>query len=185
MMDVAVVFESMFGNTRIIAEAIGEGLRSGQDAAVTVTAVSEAEDLDFGHLDLLVVGGPTHYLRMSSRRSRQAARRISDKPARKRSIRPDLDPAASEPGLREWLHSLPPAVPGHCAAAFDTRFGYPLAGGAAWHISRRLRRHGYRLAVSPHGFVVTDMAGPLRGTEPDRAREWGAKLLSQILDSTT
>jgi hypothetical protein len=185
MMDVAIVFESMFGNTRIIAEAIGEGLRSGQDAAVTVTPVAEAEDLDLGHFDLLVVGGPTHYLRMSSSRSRQTARRMSDKPARKGSIQPDLDPAASEPGLREWLHSLPQAIPGRCAAAFDTRFGYPLAGGAAWHIAHRLRRHGYRMAVRPRGFVVSDMAGPLRRTEPDRAREWGAALLCQILDWNT
>jgi hypothetical protein len=37
------------------------------------------------------------------------------------------------------------------AAAFDTRLGSPLAGGAAHGIARRLRRHGYQLASDPEG----------------------------------
>jgi len=181
-MNVAVVFESMFGNTRAIAEAIAEGVRSDPGAQVTVARVAEAGSLDLGRVDLLVVGGPTHYLRMSSPRSRKMARKMGDKPVKKGSARRDLDPGASGPGVREWLDSLPRASPGSRAAAFDTRFNYPLAGGAARPIAHRLRRHGYPMAAKPEGFVVTDMAGPLLPAEQDRARAWGASLLSQIPD---
>jgi len=181
-MDIAVVFESMFGNTRAIAEAIADGLRSDPDARVTVARVAAAGDLDLGHVDLLVVGGPTHYLRTSSPRTRKMAQKMGDKPGKKGSVRPDLDPGASGPGVREWLDFLPRAILGSRAAAFDTRFGYPMAGGAARPIAHRLRRHGYSMAAKPEGFVVTDMAGPLLHDEQDRARAWGVALLSQIPD---
>jgi hypothetical protein len=71
-------------------------------------------------------------------------------------------------------------VPGARAAAFDTRLDKPLAGGAAPRIARRLARLGYRLAADPEGFIVEDMAGPLRAGELERARAWGAGLAERI-----
>ena len=60
-MEVAVVYESIFGNTRLVAETIAEGLRSA-DAGVQVALlpVANATDDKVGEVDLLVVGGPTH-----------------------------------------------------------------------------------------------------------------------------
>ena len=52
-MKTAVVYESSFGNTRTVAEAIGGAL----DAPVY--SVDE-EPPQLGELDLLVVGAPTH-----------------------------------------------------------------------------------------------------------------------------
>ncbi|UVJ41273.1 flavodoxin domain-containing protein [Arthrobacter sp. CJ23] len=58
MMHAVVVYESMYGNTRQVAEAIAQGLgASGTAKAVSVAEV--AED-DVAQCDLLVVGGPTH-----------------------------------------------------------------------------------------------------------------------------
>jgi flavodoxin len=70
-----IVYESMFGNTRQIAEAVAEGLRAGHDAApveVGLVEVGEAP-ATVADVDLLVVGGPTHALGMSRPETRQSA----------------------------------------------------------------------------------------------------------------
>jgi hypothetical protein len=174
-MDVVVVYESLFGNTRLVAEAIADGIRAA-DPAVRVS-VTRTDATKLGEVDdacLLVVGGPTHMRRMTSPRSRQqglqAARKANDQQSR------EAQPGAAGPGLREWLRALPPARLGTMAAAFDTRLEYRLAGGAARSASRRLRRRGFGLAGQPEGFIVTGSQGPLRQGELDRAREWGAAL---------
>lgn len=174
-MDVAVVYESLFGNIRLVAEAIADGIRAADPAArvsvrrTDATKLSEVDDAC-----LLVVGGPTHMRRMSSPRSRQqglhAARLASDQ----QSCEPE--PGAAGPGLREWLRALPPARLGALAAAFDTRVESQLAGGAARPASRQLKRRGFGLAGQPEGFTVTGSQGPLRPGELDRARAWGAAL---------
>jgi len=176
-MDVAVVYESMFGNTRMIAEAVAEGLRSDPDVQVAVVPVAGTTSEVLRPVDLLVVGAPTYFLHLSSPRSRQMGLRIGATPSKDGSARPNLEPGSSGPGVREWLDSLPRAAPGRRAAAFDTRLGRPLAGGAARSIARRLRRRGYRMAAKPQRFIVADMSGPLREGEHERARAWGAGLL--------
>jgi HSP20 family protein len=79
--------------------------------------------------------------------------------------------------VREWFDQLPKAKEGAHAAAFDTRLGSLLAGGAAHGIARRLRKHGYHLVSDPEGFVVEEAHGPLRAGEIERAKEWGAQLV--------
>jgi flavodoxin len=60
-MRAVVVYESLFGNTRRIAEAIAEGSRSQQPPAdVACVPVTEVTAAIVGGADLLVVGGPTH-----------------------------------------------------------------------------------------------------------------------------
>jgi flavodoxin len=158
-MEVAVVYESMFGNTRLIAEAIAEGMgQANPGAHVAIVPVTEASSDKLAAVDLLVVGGPTHIRRMSSSRTRK-----------------DLAPG---PGLREWMSTLPSGVAGKRAAAFDTRFGYPLSGAAARPISRHLHGHGYVIVAKPEGFIVRQAKGPLKDGERERARAWGARLVS-------
>src|SRR4051812_46798996 len=56
-----VLYESLFGNTRLIAEAVADGLRAARpDAAVECRGVDETGNLP-EHLDLLVLGAPTHF----------------------------------------------------------------------------------------------------------------------------
>ncbi|HXY46244.1 MAG TPA: flavodoxin domain-containing protein [Acidimicrobiales bacterium] len=159
-MDVAVVYESIFGNTRIVAEAIAEGLQaSDQRAQVAVMPVGEATPERLESVELLIVGAPTHVTRMPSPRTRQQF--------------------TAAPGVREWLAGLPAALPGQQAAAFDTRLSYPLAGSAARPISRRLRHHGYKIVAKPTGFIVEGGKGPLKDEERERARAWGAGLVRE------
>jgi len=174
-MDVAVVYESLFGNTRLVAEAIADGIRAADPAArVSVTRTDATKLGEVDDACLLVVGGPTHMRRMTSPRSRQQGLQAARKAKDQQSCEPE--PGAAGPGLREWLQALPPARLGAMAAAFDTRVESRLAGSAARPASRQLKRRGFGLAGKPEGFIVTASQGPLRPGELDRARAWGAAL---------
>ena len=53
-----VVYESMYGNTHVIASNIEDGLRATHE--VTLVPVTAATAELVSHADLLVVGAPTH-----------------------------------------------------------------------------------------------------------------------------
>jgi flavodoxin len=57
-MKALVVYESMFGNTEEVAQAIARGLSEHLD--VGLVEVSTAPPVITEPLDLIVVGGPTH-----------------------------------------------------------------------------------------------------------------------------
>ncbi len=164
-----VVYESMYGNTHVIASNIKDGLRATHE--VTLVPVTAATAELVSHADLLVVGGPTHMHGLSSASSRQMAARAASKEGSGLT----LDPDTSGPGLREWLKSM--ADGQALGAAFDTRFqGVPLATGRASRgISRLLKRHGYRMFVAPESFLIGQQNTLLDG-EASRARRWGAAL---------
>jgi hypothetical protein len=63
------------------------------------------------------------------------------------------------------------------AAAFDTRLGSALAGGAGYGIADKLQGHGYGLVKNPEGFILEEAHGPLHAGEIERAKEWGAQLV--------
>jgi len=168
-MRAVVVYESMYGNTHVIATDIAAGLRDTHE--VTLVSVSRATPELIAGADLLVVGAPTHLHGLSTASSRQAARKAAGKPDSGLA----LDPDAGGPALRDWLAGL---TAGHTlAAAFDTRLaGAPvLTGRASRGISRLLKRHGYRLIAPPESFVVTKLNTLVDG-EASRARRWGAAL---------
>ena len=110
-MRIVIVYESSYGNTHLIADAVAEGLRAGND--VEVVPVSEASEDLITVADLVVVGGPTHVHGMSRGKTRQAAAEAADKPDSGLT----LDPDSSGPGLRDWFVAVRPV---HTyAAAFE------------------------------------------------------------------
>lgn len=169
-----VVYESMFGNTRRVAEQIAQGM--GPDAEVTVSSVQEVFGSPLIGFDLVVVGGPTHVPGVSRPTSRTAAADKADKD-------PDLalEPDAGGPGLREWLDTVGP-VSAIRAAAFDTRADAPeiLTGHASHGIAKRLRRHGFVLVVDPESFLV-DKHDRLLDDEAERAVEWGEAVAASTM----
>ncbi|MEV8100696.1 flavodoxin domain-containing protein [Kitasatospora sp. NPDC085879] len=173
-MQALIVYESMYGNTRRIAEAIAEGVHAAApDSQVSCLPVAEATADATRAADLLVVGGPTHMHGMSSGLSRKLARSAQEK-----DTEPPADPEPGRsPGLRSWFHTLPDTEQGTHAAAFDTRADIRMSGGAADGIARRLAHHHYDVTAEPEGFIVEDTEGPLRAGELDRARAWGAELV--------
>jgi hypothetical protein len=162
-----IVYESIYGNTLEIAEAIAAGLRG--RAEVSVLPVSEADPSGLGQLDLLVVGGPTHVRGLSRGSTRERA--IADAPGK--GLRTVA--GKGDPGLREWLAGLTDG--GFAVAAFDTRLKAPamVTGRASLGIARRLRRHGLSPLTSATSFFVNRNNQLLAG-ETDRARRWGRDL---------
>ena len=165
-----IVYESMYGNTRQVAEAIAEGCRRAGSA--TVVRVPDFEPNSLTGIDLLVLGGPTHVWSMSRPNTRQTA--IS-KPGQGT---PPSEAHLGEPGIRELVEELPrPECP---VAVYDTRIAAPplVTGRASAAIARRLRRKGVRPLGSPRSFLV-NRTSRLRPGELERARLWGIELTEQ------
>jgi hypothetical protein len=164
-----VVYESMYGNTHVVAGNIADGLRS--DFEVTLVPVAEASWDLIADADLLVAGAPTHMHGMSSRSTRRMAAEAADKDGSGLRIEPDT----GGPGMRDWLGDL-----GHrdgLAATFDTRLnGVPaFTGRASRPMARLLKRHGRQLVAAPESFLVGSQNTLLDG-ETARARRWGMML---------
>jgi hypothetical protein len=164
-----VVYESMYGNTRHIAEAIARGIDDSGN--VRVVPVSGAEAVSLADFDLVVVGGPTHVHGMSRASTRHAA----DDAATASVGDLVMEPDATSEGVREWLAALP-GMTGR-AAAFDTRLDAAplLTGRASKGIAKMLRSAGFELAAQPESFLVDKDTHLLAGEE-QRAQVWGAGL---------
>jgi hypothetical protein len=159
-----VVFESMFGNTEAIAQAIGDGVGSLDE--VTVQEVGCAPSVGDG-LDLIIVGGPTHAFGLSRPSTRATARQQA----------PDGRVVSAGRGVREWLDQLPASVRQQGAAAFDTRVTpVRVPGSAARGIAKRLKARRFALVLPAQTFWVTATPGPLSDGELERARQWGANV---------
>ena len=168
-----IVYESMFGNTEAVAQAVATGLRGGGMTA-TVVDVSDHPPTDVCGYDVLVVGAPTHAFSLSRASTRRDA------------VRQGARPGAAETGLREWLSAVitRPAGDHRYAAAFDTRASkvrrLPIT--AARRASRLLSEGGYTPLARPAGFVVEDVQGELLPGELDRAEAWGRRLATDGAD---
>lgn len=160
-----VVYESMFGNTEALAQAVGDGVS--RWASAMVVAVTAAPTVVGPGVDLLVVGGPTHALSLSRPVTRAEAVEQGA---------PPVTPVHQ--GIREWLDDV--RLDGQTAVAtFDTRVGR-VPGCAARAALRRLRRRGGIAVTPPESFAVTAAPGPLVDGELERARDWGASLAAVV-----
>jgi hypothetical protein len=177
-----VIYESMYGNTHLVADAIASGLFDRAELTglhltqLTVVPLAEATPDMLETADLVVVGGPTHVHGMSRPSTRKAAvDAVHKTPAPEFG----LDRDAPGAGIREWFASLP-RFTGR-AAAFDTRMeGVPMfTGRASKGIARQLRKHGFMLVAPPESFLVTKHNALVEGEEA-RAQAWGGRLTSEL-----
>jgi len=169
-MRVLVVYESLYGNTRIVANCVAEGLREQHEVEVVPVSGAGADLVDDS--DVLVVGGPTQFHGLSSDWSRGIGAEAAGNP--RGGV--EIEPGAVGVGLREWLFNVNPGGERQ-AAAFDTRFeGLTLlTGRASSGIAHRLGKRGYHLITGPASFLV-DRRNALLPGEAARARVWGATL---------
>ncbi len=168
-MHAVVVFESMFGNTQRIAEAVSDGLAP--HAKVDVSEVGTAPTSLDDDVTLLVVGCPTQAWGMSRKNTRQSAEKQAPQGLVSKGI-----------GVREWLASVTKGSETVAAVAFDTRFHKPrwVTGSAARSVQKRLRRLGFRVLAPAESFFVSGTTGPLLDGETERARNWGEKLGARL-----
>ena len=169
-MRAVVIYESMFGNTRRIAEAVADGLA--RFVEVRLARADEVGEGDLAGVDLVVVGAPTHAWSLPRANTRQGALAT----ARRGDNDLVLEPAAdTAPGVREWLATL--GRLGVRGAVFDTRFHAPrlVTGRASRAIARALRHDGVEVVSAPQSFFV-DRRNHMRAGEEERARAWGERL---------
>jgi flavodoxin len=156
-MKAIVVYESHWGNTAAIAQAIAEGLGPGAQALTTSQAVSQA----ISGADLIVAGAPVLGFSLPTEAMIESLS--------KEAVKPDL----SNPSMRDWLDGLPKG--NGRSAAFETRIWWS-PGGATKAIQRVLEEAGYPAIADAQRFIVKDRYGPLKEGELERAKQWGAEL---------
>jgi hypothetical protein len=166
-----VIYESMYGNTEVIAQTIGRGL--GEWVSVDVIEVGAAPSTVPVDVGLIVVGGPTHAFGMS----RPSTRADAAKQAERAVISADV-------GIREWLDTLSIGAARPVVAAFDTHAEHPRLlrhiGSAAAAIERRLIGLGVHILVPSEHFWVHGILGPLVDGECDRAERWGREIAYRL-----
>jgi hypothetical protein len=166
-MRAVVVYETHWGNTAAVAEAIAGAI--GPDALAL--PVSQATPERLAGADLVVAGAPVWAFGLPHERNVEGMRKTSTGPL------PDL----RGPALRTWLTDLPHGQAHGRGAAFETRMRWTL-GGATGAIERGLQAAGYAPLGRPARFVVRGTVGPLRDGELEKARAWGRALSRSIAE---
>jgi hypothetical protein len=162
-MKAVVVYESHWGNTAAVAQAIADGLGQQARALPTDEAIGPA----IADADLIVAGAPVMAFRLPTEKILENMANDASEPP------PDL----SHPSMRSWLERLPKGK--GRGAAFETRVWWS-PGGATGAIERGLKTAGYRRLASGRKFVVSGGHGPLREGELEAARAWGAELAQAL-----
>jgi flavodoxin len=141
-----VVYDSLYGNTEKIAEAIGGAIAGGE---VSVLRAGEVGPPELENISLLVVGAPTQ-----GGRATEAVRDLLNR-ITKAEIN-GVDAAAFDTRVTSKVAKI---------------FGY-----AANKIASNLKKKGANLIAEPEGFFVEGTKGPLTQGELERAAEWGKRL---------
>ena len=148
-MRIAIVYDSVFGNTAMIAQAIERSARELGD--VTLVQVREAATFDPAPFDLLVIGSPTRGFAPTPAIAEFTAS-LADGTSRAAAFDTRLDPEHIQPAPLRWVIQV--------------------GGYAATRIADTLSDKGYDV-LAPHGdFLVEGTEGPLKPGELERAEAW-------------
>ena len=154
-MKTLVVYDSVFGNTEKIAQAVAKSLN------VSAIPVGQVTSEMLIGLDLWVVGSPT------------------------RSFRPTEGITKLLNGLPKGSLVGVKVAAFDTRILLDTidskaiRFMVDKGGYAASTIAKTLQKKGCKLIAPPEGFLVTGEQGPLNGGELERAKDWGEALIRE------
>lgn len=147
-MNTLVVYDSLYGNTEIIAWAIGDAI----PGEVKVLRVGQATEDDLRSADLLIIGSPTHGALPT-----EAVQGLLEKlgtPIRDKAQAATFDTRLTWGFLERW------------------------GGFAAPKMADTLRDKGWTLVGEPGGFFVRGLKkGPLKRGEAERAAVWAKGLV--------
>jgi flavodoxin len=158
-MKALLVYDSLYGNTEMIAQVIKHTLE--QSSEVEITRVGAVAPEQLRDIQLLVVGSPTQRFTSSPDMQGFLARL----------------PGGSLKGIRVAAFDTrltQTEIDKNAALSFFERiFGY-----AASRIARQLVKKGGRLVLPAEGFFVEGMQGPLVKGEVERAEAWARNLIA-------
>jgi flavodoxin len=156
-MKALVIYDSIFGNTEKIAQAIANAL--GSQVSVEILRADQIALERLTEFALLVVGSPTRGFRPTDAVT-GLLKRIRSK---------SLDGVKVAPfDTRFKADELDSA---------GLRFVVRTGGYAAKRIADRLKKGGGTLVVPPQGFYVEATEGPLKAGEIERAAAWAKSVL--------
>jgi flavodoxin I len=155
-MNTLIVYDSFYGNTEKIAQAIGNAFAPTH--TVQVVRVSELQPGQLRGVRQLIVGSPTRAFRPSP------AIQAFLKGLSRQDLR-DMQVAAFDTRVDITK------VNSRLLTVFVNLFGY-----AAQPIARGLQKKGGKLVGTPEGFFVKDKEGPLEEGELERAAGWALGL---------
>jgi flavodoxin I len=148
-MKTLVVYDSIYGNTEIIARAIGDAI----PGEVEVLRVDQVKAGDLETVDLLIIGSPTHGA-LPTEAVQGLIERIGS-PAHEGAKVATFDTRLTWGFLERW------------------------GGFAAPKMADSLKEKGWMLAGAPGGFFVKGLRkGPLKRGEADRAAAWARGITS-------
>lgn len=152
-MTTLIIYDSQFGNTEKIAQAIGSGI-SGE---VKVLRASAAKLADLESVDLLIIGSPTQ----GGRATQSVQNFINAIPA---------------DGLKNVRVAAFDTRFSEKESGFGLRLVMKIFSFAAGRIAKMLESKSGKLAATPEGFIVIGKEGPLKEGELERATEWAKRI---------
>jgi flavodoxin I len=157
-----IIYDSFFGNTEQVAQAIGRGLGSSEELQTLRVGMVKTEQLT--GLELLIVSSPTRGFRPSPAISNFL--KGIPKNGLKGTRIAAFDTRFTEEEIRSSAKILPFLV---------NIFGY-----AAKPIADGLEKRGGELIAPPEGFYVRGTEGPLLEGELERAEEWARGIAAKL-----
>ena len=157
-MKAMVVYDSVFGNTEKVAQAIGDALGAPED--VSVLRVGDVKPEQLAGVQVLIVGSPT--------------RAFSPTPATKSMLK--AIPANMLSGVK--VAAFDTRFSMEDTKARILRAMVKVFGYAAKPIADRLKNKGGDLVLEPEGFYVQDSKGPLKDGELERAAAWAQQVMA-------
>lgn len=151
IMKTVIIYDSLHGNTKMIAEAVAEGINR---SAVRVVSIVDAKMSDIDGVNILIVGAPTH-----GGRPKPSMQEFLD--AIPEGRLQGVGVAAFDTRFLEQEQRLP------------LRLLMKVIGYAAPKIARDLIAKGGKLVALTEGFIVTGTEGGIRDGELERAKAWG------------
>ncbi|OGC58359.1 hypothetical protein A2473_01350 [candidate division WWE3 bacterium RIFOXYC2_FULL_42_13] len=154
-MKVLVIYDSMYGNTKKVAETVAENLKHFH--GVELLAVTDLDSKILSDTDFLVVGTPTQGGRPTENIQKFLDRlEMNSLQGTKVAA---FDTRFSEQNQNFALRTLLRTV-----------------GYAAPRITDALKIKGGDLVAPPEGFIVSNKKGPLANGELERAKTWAISL---------
>jgi flavodoxin len=146
-----IIYESKYGNTRLVAETIAEGMRQVSGIETVVTELKKVDQKTLAEFDAILIGSPNH---MGG--ATMGVRRFIDK-----------------------LGKL--KLEGKLVAAFDTYMGNQYEKAMKKMEQQLGKKASGLKLISPGlSIMVRDMKGPISEGELPKCKDFGGKIATQL-----
>jgi flavodoxin len=150
MMKVYVVYDTKYGNTKLVAEKIVEGIREAEGIDTAISDVKDVKFLEVANSDVLLIGSPNHF----------------DGPAR--GIDAFIDKLGKLDKKMKWV------------AVFDTHLAEDKGAHTKMEQRIGEKIPGLKLITPSLSIKVDGMEGPISGGELPKCVDFGKKIATQL-----